>query len=167
MSFDRGDNREMDIRKLVYLLHQFDVILSSIIGNKILFKNEQTYSMLVDEWKNHLAGKLSVLNRMLSLDQYTEPLKNAGLTGSQLTLKFNIFNNFIYGEVLNDRDFTAKNPPHKLPTLTERIISGFFDFFNSLLGSLSGVIPMIESIKEFKDMVHFEIKYGTPYENIK
>ena len=81
----------------------------------------------------------------------------------QLNLKYTIFCQFLYGEAVKidwlDQDSCRIKVP-KMPTLTKRIISGFFDFYNCLLGSLSDVIPMVESIREFKDMVHFEIKYG-------
>ena len=154
------DEKNNDATKLVYLLDQFNFILTKIIENKSLFRNERIYSMIKELWDKELKTKnfLPSLADVLLTGKYAKELEAVGLFGPQLTLKFNIFNNFFLGEMVDESAIKLRST--KPFTLGKRIIAAFFDFFNSFLGSLGIAIPIAEALKEFKDMVHFEINYG-------
>lgn len=164
---NEGNDQRHDLVKLIFLLTQFELTISEIIKDKLLFKNEHTYALISQIWENELKEKVLGLRKKLYDGQYYAALKIAGLTDKELDLKFTILSYFLYGGLVKvdllDNDRSCVSTPTKLPSITKRIIAGFFDFFNSFLGTLSGVLPMAESIKEFKDMVHFEIEYASEY----
>lgn len=155
MNSEYGFDKGKDLQILTYLLSEFDRILSAIINERYLFKNEQIHNLIIEIWQGEFQGKLLNLAQLVEILQ-DKDLKAVGLTGKQLQLKLQIFKSFL---ARDDRFLGLLKQP--AIELSKRFISGFFDFFNSLLGSLSDVIPFIESFKEFKDMVHFEIEYGS------
>jgi hypothetical protein len=160
-----SDDERLAMVKLGSLLFQFERVISEIIKDKTLFKNEHIYSLILEIWQTELKDKILNLGKEFFAGRYYQELKKVGLTGKQLDLKFSILGYFLHGELvevdLRNKDLFHSGWPDKLPSLTKRIIDGFFDFFNSLLGSLQVVVPMVEFFKEFKDMVHFEIKHGS------
>jgi len=165
------NNNDSDNKKLIDLLDQFDSLLTEIITEKAFFKDNYIRDMIHKIWHNQLRETLQKIKNLLSEKEYLAKLEQVGLTGDQLNLKLYIFNNFNprgakrkeninRGTEIPAFRHTPSQTPLKIP-LTKSSALGILGFFNSLLGSLSIVTPIAESIKEFKDMVHFEIEHGT------
>ena len=80
------------------------------------------------------------------------------MTGSQLTLKLNVFY-YYYQEIFSDpsigRLLSEPYPSDKQIQETKKKrkwLKPILDVINSILGSLTGAIPGVDFIKEYKEM---------------
>lgn len=100
----------------------------------------------------------AVINPMLNEAELnwieTERLQRAGLTGQNLQLKAQVLN--LFGERLpggNQRLLLWD-------TAINRVLRKFLDFLNKVLSSLATAVPIVEILKEFKDLIEAGIDLG-------
>ena len=144
--------------KILYAIIEEDFI-SIVLRKKSLFQDEEIRSSLSDAWFNRIKFRVGDIINQLEDKDVLWKLKQVGLTGDDLNIKIQCYNGYVESNPLDS--WVNSNPPTKLPHWIRRFIFGLFDYFNTILGSLSHAIPGAELIKEFKDMIHFVIEYGT------
>lgn len=81
-------------------------------------------------------------------------LKEHGLTGNQLALKYSILKRL-------EQNWTKYIPGwEKVKKYLLKHLGKFFDYANRILESLSAVLPPVGAIKEFKDAVEAAIDFS-------
>lgn len=123
------------IRTLVELLEDIKSKFAGIVdfpSKKYFFEN------IKSQWDNDIENRFSMLIEEVGKNNYQERLEMVGLTGEHLELKIKVW------EIIKEN--------------VKKWVHIVFDFINSILSSLSAVIPAFDCIKEFKDMAHIGYK---------
>lgn len=84
----------------------------------------------------------------------TEKLQRAGLTGQNLQLKAQVLN--LFGERLPNGNQRLLLWDRGI----NRVVRKFLDFLNKVLSSLATAVPIVEILKEFKDLIEAGIDLG-------
>jgi hypothetical protein len=137
-----GENHEKDKKILLEILINIEGRLRLIVHQRLdepgipQFRREFV-EFFPGPW-NEVVAHFSRSRQMIESDEVNwEYIEGIGMTGRMLEWKKRFFDE----------------------TLRQGVASRFFDVANSILGSLSKVIPPLEAVKEYKEHVEAAMKY--------
>lgn len=144
------NNQREDLSSLVFFLDKSESFISHILENRDEFIlkeftiDQRFWSTLESAWKEVRKNFEQVRQALKTSPlEFTDKLKEHGLTDDQLKFKMELFNRLI-------NHFNTTRAPIWLRRLLNLV--------NSILGSLTSTFPPLEPVKEFKEALEQIIK---------